>query len=266
MHPLWQAKQVVSVDGVMRVDRCNNFGGRASLKVWMSVISLVLWIAAFEYFIEQLKCFVDDHFSFAIEGDLTWYEPYHKFMPTPQAKLLCLWDELGLPHEERKQVSGPILTIIGFEIDANEMTMTMADDKKAALVDACRPFTHARAKKTLRDFWGLQGHINWSLNVFPLLRPCLSALYAKTAGKTKPRAMLRVNTSIIRELIWFTDHVSRAPGVHFLKSVQWSTSDNIDTLTAYVDASGFGLRVWFPLEKLGFQCAVRLQMQIWTYL
>src|ERR1700731_1547101 len=27
MHPLWQLKQIVSVDGTKHVDRCNNFGG-----------------------------------------------------------------------------------------------------------------------------------------------------------------------------------------------------------------------------------------------
>jgi hypothetical protein len=42
MHPLWQLKQVVALDGVKHIDRCNNFGGHASQKVFHSVASLVV--------------------------------------------------------------------------------------------------------------------------------------------------------------------------------------------------------------------------------
>ncbi|KAG2747704.1 hypothetical protein P692DRAFT_20647863, partial [Suillus brevipes Sb2] len=45
MHPLWQAKQVLTVRGQRYVDRNNNFGGRGSPKVWISFMSLVAWIA-----------------------------------------------------------------------------------------------------------------------------------------------------------------------------------------------------------------------------
>jgi hypothetical protein len=53
MHPLWQIKQVVRIDNQLCVDRCNNFGGRGSQKIWASFASLVLWIAVYKFHIAR---------------------------------------------------------------------------------------------------------------------------------------------------------------------------------------------------------------------
>ena len=66
----------------------------------------------------------------------------------------------------------------------------MCLEKHAKLVTACKPFTKPGAHILLRDFWALQGHLNWALNVYPLLQPALSGLYDKTAGKDKPLLLL----------------------------------------------------------------------------
>jgi hypothetical protein len=255
MHPYWQIFQIVSAFNERRVDRCNNFGGRASQKIWASFISLVLWIAVFKRNIRALKCYVDDHYSFAIQGDITFYHPYAKFMPTDQVKLLCLWDKINLPHDEAKQVSGPIIPCIGFDIDPNAMTVVMSPDRRQALIDTCWQFIKVGARRSLRDFQSLQGHISWSLNVYPKLRPALCATYAKTAGKSEANTLVRVNNDMRRELSWFVEHVQKSDGVHFLKSVEWSPTDSdISVMIAYVDASGIGIGVWFPGEYVGYQC------------
>jgi hypothetical protein len=90
MHPLWQIKQVVNINDQFCVNRCSNFGGRASEKIWWSFISLVLWIAVFKRGLVALKCYVDDHFSFSLAGDLELYNKYEAFLPSNQMKLLQL--------------------------------------------------------------------------------------------------------------------------------------------------------------------------------
>ena len=57
-------------------------------------------------------------------GDVKYYEPYGRYFPSDQTKLLELWDEIGLPHVERKQIYGPTVTFIGFETDPNTMTIS----------------------------------------------------------------------------------------------------------------------------------------------
>ena len=255
MHPLWQIKQVVNIADKFSIDRCNNFGGRASQKIWWSFISLVLWIAVFKRSLEALKCYVDDHFSFSRTGDLEFYEKYEAFWPSDQVKLLQLWDEIGLPHEEDKQINGFCIPIIGFEVDPNAMTVTMSTAKRSELILACNLFTVRGARKTLREFQRLQGWINWALNVYPHLRPALCQSYHKIIGKSRPSAPIHVNNTMRGELLWFIHHIANSDGIHMLKSVEWSPYDRMaTTLIAYTDASAVGMGIWFPGEHGGFQC------------
>ena len=254
MHPLWQIKQVVRIDGQFCIDRCNNFGGRGSQKIWASFISLVLWLAVHKYDLPSLKCYVDDHFSVAIGGDLELYPDYDAFLPSDQVKLLELWDKIGLPHEAPKQISGSIVPVIGFDVDPNAMTVSMNPTKKDELIAACETFTTPGARKTLREFQRLQGWINWALNVFPKLRPALCESYAKIAGKSRPNAPIRVNNMMRKELSWFIKHVKKSDGIHMLQSVEWFPQDNqASTLIAFVDASSVGMGIWFPGIYAGYQ-------------
>jgi hypothetical protein len=86
---------VICIDDQFSIDRCNNFGGRASQKIWWSFISLVLWIAVFQRNLRALKCYVNNTFSFAVAGDLEFYDKYEAFLPSEQVRLLQLWDEIN---------------------------------------------------------------------------------------------------------------------------------------------------------------------------
>ena len=107
-------------------------------------------------------------------------------------------------------------------------------------------------KYALKDFQRLAGWFNWALNVYPLLQPALSNVYAKmTHSKPdKPLTKLYVNNAIRSDLLWAVDHLSRLPGTRVLQSLDWdpSTAD----ITAYCDASLEGLGFWFPNLNAGF--------------
>ena len=166
-----------------------------------------------------------------------------------------LWDEINLPHEEDKQINGFCIPIIGFDVDANAMTVSMSDAKRSKLIEACTEFTVRGAYKTLREFQRLQGWVNWALNVFPHLQPALCESYHKIIGKARPNAAIWVNNTMRRELLWFINHISNSNGIHMLKSVEWSPYDRMaSTLIAYSDASALGMGIWFLGEYAGFQC------------
>ena len=255
MHPLWQIKQAISIDDHFSIDCCNNFGGRASQKIWWSFMSLVLWIAVFKQDLRTLKCYVDGNFSFYLAGDLEFYSNYEAFLPSNQVRLLELWDEIGLPHEEQMQICGTCIPIIGFDVDPNTMTVKMLEVKKLELIDACTAFTVRGARKTSREFQRLQGWVNWLLNVFPHLRSAFCESYEKISGEIRPNAPIRVNNAMRRKLPWFIHHVKLSSGIHMLKSVKWSPYDRMaTTLIGFSDASGVGMGIWFPGEHAGFQC------------
>ena len=179
VHPLWQLRQVVSIQGSFHVDNNNNFGNRGAGRLWITFFSLVLWIAVFVKRILDLFAYVDNAFSWEFADHVTYYPPYQKLLPTKQAQFLTLFDDVGVPHEEWKQVFGSPLQVISFEVDPNLMTITMPHAARDDLFLAIRTFANPRQRQSLRDFQRLAGWINWSLNVYPLLHPGLSGMYEK---------------------------------------------------------------------------------------
>jgi hypothetical protein len=251
MHPLWQIRQIVTIDGKRHVDRCNQFGNRAGGKVWASFASLVLWIATHVKKIPDLLGYVDDNFSWEFESRMSYYEPYKKSMPAKQVRLLQLWDDLGIPHEERKQQWGTKLTIIGFEVDPNGMTITMPRDARQELIKMIDGFAMEGQERPLREFQLLFGWINWALNVFPLLRPGLSAMSSDMAGRRRPTDLIRVSATLKSELSWVAHWVLLSKGIQMMESIEWEARDA--DLTFYSDACETGMSFWSPKLKMGLQ-------------
>ena len=167
-------------------------------------MGLVLWIALFVVLILDLFGYIDDNFSFEEEGNVIWYEPYKCYFPAKQTKLLTLWDEIALPHEKPKQEYGPVLRIIGFLVDPNLMRVSMEEEDKAKLLQRVTSFTATTpggTRRTLREFQQLAGWVNWSFNVFPLLKPALANVYAKMSGKSQPHAKLFVSRAVVLDLL-----------------------------------------------------------------
>ena len=250
MHPLWQIKQVNTIEQQRHIDRRNCFGGKGSGSLFIAVNSLVTWVGKNEYKIPDLGTYSDDSFGVEISKNISFYEPYKRSMPTSQVTLLKLWDELGIPHKDKKQVSGKTLTIIGIEVDANNLTLTLPPENKSELIAQLKDFARTPenngVKYALKDFQRLAGWFNWALNVYPLLKPALANVYAKMAHSKpdKPLTKLYVNNSIRSDLLWAVDHLSRLPGTRVLQSLDWNP-DAADVI-AYCDASLSGaVRAWF---------------------
>ncbi|KAI6007089.1 hypothetical protein EDD15DRAFT_2383953 [Pisolithus albus] len=256
MHPLWQIKQVVSFGGQRYVDRRNVFGGRASQRIFHAFMSLVTWIAVSKLLIHFLYIYVDDSFSVESEGRMLFYKKYKKHLPSNMVKLLNLWDYLGIPHEERKQVFARELPVIGFSVDPNLMRVRMSDESRFQLISSLREFGQHATRRSLRDFQRIAGHLNWALNVYPLLRPALCGLYAKTTGKLFARALMWVNRDVERELSWAVQHLLVSDGVFFLKSEAWTSGPADASFHVYCDASLVGMAFWFPSLNVGFQARV----------
>ncbi|TFY52988.1 hypothetical protein EVJ58_g9702 [Rhodofomes roseus] len=261
MSPFWQIKQIVTIDGERHVDHNNVFGGRGSERAFDSVNTLVNWLAKHERGISNLMNYVDDNFAFDLAGNTVFYAPYGKHMPERQVQLLLLWDELGIPHEERKQLSGHVLTIIGFEIDPNKMAASLPAESKDKLLHHVRSFCDSPKggrRRSLKEFQSLTGYLNWVFNVSPLLKPGLSNVYAKIAGKTNPHAGIHLNKAITDDLRWLASHVENAQGVCFLDAEPWGLDelDWADPLCeiAYTDASAQGIGLWFPWLKQAYFC------------
>ena len=109
-----------------------------------------MWILVFKRGLKHLKCYTNNVFLFSTTGNLTFYAPYHRWMPTEQASILLLWDEIRLPHKNSKQIAGPIIPCIRFDIDPNKVMVTMIPAKHESLIESCELFTSSR--HFLQDF------------------------------------------------------------------------------------------------------------------
>ena len=208
---------MVTIDDCRHVDRCTSLGGRGSCRDYTAFIGLVLWIAIFVKLLIDLFGYIDDNFGFDEEGNVIWYEPYQCYYPAKQTKLLLLWDEIGLPHEKSKQEYASVLWIIGFMVDPEVMRVSMDEEDWSRLIQQVSEFIATApggTRCTLREFQQLAGWINWSFNVFPLLKPALSNIYAKIAGKSESHAKIFVSKAVIRDLDWFVEHVRSSDGVY----------------------------------------------------
>jgi hypothetical protein len=251
LHFLWQLFQIITIGTMRHVDHNNNFGNRGAGGLWGAFMGVVLWIAIFVKGIQDLFAYVDDSFSWDFADNMLWYEPYQKLFPAKQTKLLQLWDELRIPHEESKQIFGTPLMIIGFSVDPNAMTITMTVEARADLLTALREFAHPGQRRPLRDFQRLAGWMNWALNAFPLLRPGMSTLYSKMSGKVHPHQLIWVSVSLSRELSWFADRMEQSNGIHMMTSREWGKNDA--DISLFCDACPAGLGFWFPAGNVGFQ-------------
>jgi hypothetical protein len=48
---------------------------------------------------------------------------------------------LELPHDDLKQISGPVISCISFDVDPNLMTVTINPEKRASLIEPVKYFS-----------------------------------------------------------------------------------------------------------------------------
>jgi hypothetical protein len=256
LHPHWQIKQINTVDGLRYVDRNNPFGNSSSAAIFIAFNSLVAWIARHKRGIMNLATYIDDSSGFDYEDDVLPYEPYGSSFPRHQTLLLQLWDELSIPHKPKKQIFGPVIPVIGIDVDPNSMTLTLSPERRRELCDALYAWAFKPATKQcnyqLKHWQQMGGWVNWAFNVFPLLRPCLNNFYHKISGVHDPTRRIWVNNSVCEDLLWAAHHIESATGVRILHSSDWDPTSA--DFTAYCDACPEGLGYWFPSTSLGF-CA-----------
>lgn len=254
MHPLWQLKQIVTINGMRRVDRCCCFGNRGSPDLFCTFMGLVLWIAINVRGLLWLLAYMDDVFSWDLEDNLV---PYHGYgtstlFPSAQARLLTLWDDLGIPHSPSKQLYGEQLVITGFLVDSRAMSITLPEDSRCALMSAIHSFLAdaPRRRRPLREWQRILGWINWGLNVRPLLRPALQSSYTKIAGLSIPHTPVYINARVTRDLRYVASVFARHGGVHLITATAWGPADA--DLIVFCDACLSGMAFWISSLSCGF--------------
>ncbi|KAF5381547.1 hypothetical protein D9615_005612 [Tricholomella constricta] len=233
-HPIWQLHQVVTVDGMLHIVRRLVFGNRASPRCWCAVSGLLCWLGVRKLGIVGLHVYMDDFFCWDLDGNFVWF--HGKYRPRKQVQLLLLWDAIGCPWEDKKQEHGDVLKVIGFWVDANLGTFSLAPDTVVDIVERIDEFlASSRRHPSLRSWQRLGGHLNWLLNVLPWGRPALTELYRKMAGKTLSSRGIPLNAGVVADLTWLKGIIPDAIGVRFIDDGLWRIDDA--DMVVWTDAS-----------------------------
>lgn len=151
------------------------------------------------------------------------------------------------------------LTIIGIYVNANNLTFSLPKQALDELLQEIEEFTSWSEQKhgaswSLRRWQRLAGWVNWSFNVFPLLKPSLNHLYPKIAGKDHPLTKIRVNNAMCEDLDWATHHMHTSLGINLLSSMSWDVEDA--DVTVFCDVCMEGLAFYYPDRLTGFYAPV----------
>ena len=132
---------------------------------------------------------------------------------------MLLWDELGVPHKESKQVYGSPLPIIGINVDVQELSFTLTEEAKEKLVEELKWWCKPGRKEKLQRWYQMGGWVNWALNVYPCLRPALNHFYPKLIGCRDSMSLIWVNNKIRDDFSWVLRLLEGSSDVCLLKSV-----------------------------------------------
>ena len=96
--------------------------------------------------------FVHPSFDIEDEGEWMWYAPYERELPRQQAKLLELWDELGIPHKREKQIHGKGLTVLRIDVDVGEMSFTLTEEAQKQFKDELEEWSQCDVQKRVKEW------------------------------------------------------------------------------------------------------------------
>jgi hypothetical protein len=187
--------------------------------------------------IAGLHVYMDDYFDWDFQDSMLRYRGVLR--PHKQIQLLVLWEAIGCPFNDAKQLSGSPLKIIGFWVNVNVGTISLDPSSISSLTTSIQTFLGTPSRQPpLRDWWRLAGHLNWLLNVLPWGRPALTKLYRKMAGKTQGRSGVFINAEVRRDLLWLSDTIPVSIGVRFMDEGMWEDKDA--DMVIWTDASLHG--------------------------
>jgi len=139
-------------------------------------------------------------------------------------------------------------------VDPNRLIYTLPLPAQKDLIDELMKFCQRRTNKggrwtrsscyPLKQWQRLAGWLNWSLDVFLLLRPGLCNLYQKIRHKTEPNDLIFVNNAVCEDLSWMAEHMSRSSGIHIVWSLTWEIRDA--DIVIFCDACLSGMGFWYP--------------------
>ena len=250
MHPYWQVRQVLKIQGQYYIDRCNSFGCRASGYIFVVFYSLVMWVAENNRGIQHLYAYIDDNFSYDLKDNMAEYKPYGICLPKKQVDLLTLWDDLEIPHEIKKQEYGQKLDIIGHTVNIQTSRVLMPDKTKSKILEAMSRFSETGERSiSYGECQTLVGLIGWAATFLPHSQIVASSLREMMSGikSNAPKTcLLELNEDIVKEFDWLAAHIRNWEGYPLYKMI------SSRALAVHCEATPIGIGFYCAYNNRGY--------------
>lgn len=240
---------------IFYVDQRVVFGGRLSPKLWCTVINVVLWGVKEHLRNEHLFVYVDDIFSVDYSHLLvTVTHPVtgeSRAVPRDQARVLTVWSTVGVPWDWDKQIFGTSLVVLGHDIDAVALTVSLPAQAKLDFIAYLESFLATDSPPLFR-WQRLAGYSQWACTTIPLARFSLNSVYKKIAGKRRRNAPIRLNVDVKSDLVWLINEFKTAPPLDLLDGSLGDWHNSEADVVCFTDAcleahgnEGSGLGYWY---------------------
>jgi hypothetical protein len=78
VHPIWQLRQLVRVDGILYLGHHFIFGSRAAPRCWCSLLSLICWLGECKLNILGLHVYMDNFFGWDFDRNVIWFHGMYR--------------------------------------------------------------------------------------------------------------------------------------------------------------------------------------------
>ena len=255
-HPLLQSRQfIITNDGRIFVDHRSIFGNGAGPHLLTSWSSTIAWylrtvlppihIPSIGDFLHPILIYMDDFYSvcFQLESQFLNGAPPRPMLLTDQALR-----PYGIIMEPKKYEHGEFVVVTGFGVNTAEASLCLSESQTNYTLSMLDDLIHLEHTAIpFKRFEQATGVLNWASNVYFLIRPSLTPIYAAmkqvpTSARKKYR--LTVSPLIAQSLRWLREYITNAPPVRLLLSEAWLPTEADFFL--YTDACLSGMAFFLP--------------------
>jgi hypothetical protein len=160
----------------------------------------------------------------------------HK-IPGMETDYITITNLLGIPRNDTKNQLGTVITVLGLEVDTNNFTLRVPEDKMKKAFHATSRL-HQQDSITRKEMENLAGFLSFCAPAVQLGRLHMRTIWTFVASYPQHKSSFikkRVTADVREDLVWWRDLFPSWNGVRFF-------NDSIrDTVSLFTDSSGYGI-------------------------
>ncbi|KAI9330296.1 hypothetical protein BDR26DRAFT_999556 [Obelidium mucronatum] len=242
-HILLQSLQIILTENNIYIDKRVSFGSRSGPFWWCAISHLINWYLVNILHLPTLVM-MDDFWGVTYQVKSETNNPQPRDMQLAQSFIASL----GIPLSLEKDIWGPSIPVVGYQIDAMKMELSLTSRQVTDLLEFLDIWLEKPLQPRRLGLWSkLTGYLNWAANIFLRLKSHFCPIYSQMTSKLKVDSF-PLHSSTLTSLHWIRHHITSMHPIRYLELETW-TPDQAD-FHVFADATLQGFAFWFPHQNL----------------